>query len=46
MLMNRKTNAARQGLEELCKEHDLDTPTTHCELERDDFETVIGLGFL
>jgi hypothetical protein len=46
MLRKRKMDAARQALEALCKEHDLDIPATDRELERDDFETVIGLGFL
>ena len=42
----RSMAAARQALEELCEEHDLDMPATNRELERDDFETVIELGFL
>ncbi|KAH8642595.1 hypothetical protein IG631_00058 [Alternaria alternata] len=42
----RSMAAARQALKELCEEHDLDMPATDRELERDDFETVIELGFL
>ncbi|KAB2102796.1 hypothetical protein AG0111_0g8686 [Alternaria gaisen] len=42
----RSMAAARQALEDLCEEHDLDVPATNRELERDDFETVIELGFL
>lgn len=42
----RSIAAARQALEELCEEHDLDVPKVDRELERDDFETVIELKFL
>jgi hypothetical protein len=42
----RSMAAARQALEELCEEHEMNMPATNRELARDDFETVIELGFL